>query len=1343
MKRRTFIKSTGSIGLFTLITPAGVVQRLGQPVADALEEGFRQPPVAAQAHTWWHWMNGHVTADGITRDLEAMKAVGVGGFQNFFVGSGIPKGPVEYLSPEWLNLMKHAISEADRLGLEFQMHNCPGWSSTGGPWITPELGMQQVVWSETFVIGGQEVKQTLPQPFKRLNYYRDTFVLAFPSLKGEEKPWHENLAQITASNTKQDAANLIYGRGAGVEMQPLSESQPAPLLLQFSAPYEAQSVLLYATAVTEPGGGGVLSIAPVTLEASDDGKAFRKVIDILQIGGETPGSGSFPPVKAAYFRLTFSKPSRVFQVGFSGAARIADWTTKANYAGPPPGTVMAQAAATGRVPADAIIDPRTVLDISQDMDANGQLTWKAPAGNWTILRFGHTATARINKAAPTTGEGLECDKYSREAYDFHFHKMFDNLLPFLQPLGAKGKVGVLIDSYEVGMQNWTKSFPEDFRKSRGYELVNYLPAMTGRVIGKVDATERFLWDLRRVQSDLMAKNYYGRCTELCRQYGFQSYTEPYNGGPLEQLQMGAQMDVNMGEFWVRTLHFRHSLKLASSIQHVYGKKVVGAESFTGHALFSKWQEHPYALKAAGDYMYTKGLNRMIFHRYAHQPHPDALPAMTMGPWGMHFERTNTWWNLGRAWLTYLARCQYLLQRGLFVADLLYYTSEDAPGEDISLRASPTPPPPPGYDYDNIHTEALLNRVRIEANRIVLPDGMSYRLLVLPQCNTMSMEVLRKLHQLISSGMYLVGARPEKVAGLSGYPASDADMQRLTEEIWGKDGSAGTERVVGKGKVFPPSPLQPVLDKLNIRPDFTYTARSADPAINYIHRRIDDAEVYFVSNGKRRAEELVCSFRVDGKRPAYWHADTGETVPVNMYESLNGSTQVPIRLDAAGSVFVVFRSTGNSKRIAAVSKNNQVLLSTQPFPAQQKARFAATPQPFTMCAWVKPECDIALPGDTLNAQLLQRFGPKSFVFYPAAGDTLYGAGHAVAGLVAGRNGLAVYERTANAFNAVLVVPVPLSGWTHLALQYNQGIPSVYINGKVAAEGKPSPLVIHPSIGEEYFEESASYFEGDKSRPQLFTEALTPERIAALAASPRDSTDELPAVQLADTSSGGLVVWQNGVYSIKDGSGKNTTVKVEGIGKPVDLSASWQVSFPPDLGAPATVMLPQLMSLHKHGQEGVKYFSGTATYSKQFRLLPDAKAQGKRLYLDLGQVEVIAEITLNGKNLGILWKPPFRMDVTEAIVTGNNQLEIRVANLWPNRLIGDEQQPAEYDYDSMAFNQRGGIREMPAWYVQGKPKPKSPRVTFTTWKHYSKESPLLESGLVGPVLLRTAVGIEQGY
>lgn len=1338
MKRRQFIKSVGTAGLFTFITPTGIVQALGNATASNLETDFLRPPASARAHTWWHWMNGHITKDGITRDLEAMKRVGIGGFQNFFVGTGIPKGPVEYLSAEWLELMKHTIKEADRLGLEFQMHNCPGWSSSGGPWITPELSMQQVVWSETFVKGGRSIQMRLPQPFKRANFYKDTYVIAFPSVADHQKPWHEQLVRVTGNGTAFNK-ELFINEGGKVEIQPVSETQPGQITFEFSAPLTAQSILLYGTSITEPTGGGVQSIAPVTLEASDDGTIFRNVAVIRQIGGETPGSGSFPLTTAKCFRLLFPRACRIYQVSFSGAARITDWTAKANYSGANPGQQMLSVASTTHIPAGSVIDASSVVDITKYMDKDGGLNWQAPEGEWTIMRFGHTSTGRINKAAPTTGEGLEVDKYSKEAFDYHFYKMLDSLLPALKPLAQKGKVGVLIDSYEVGMQNWTKNFPQEFKNRRGYEIIKYLPAMTGLVVSNVEKTEGFLWDVRRVQADLMADHYYGRCTELCRKHKMISYTEPYNGGPLEQMQVGSRMDINMGEFWIRTLHFHHSLKLASSIQHINGRKVVGAEAFTGYALYSKWQEHPYSMKAHGDYMFTKGLNRMIFHRYAHQPHPTAVPGMTMGPWGFHFDRTNTWWNQGRAWLTYLARCQYLLQQGLFVADLLYFTGEDAPGADLSLQAEPTPAPPKGYDFDYINAEVLLHKLRVDKNRIALPDGMSYKVMVLPQSNTMSLPILRKIHELVQQGMVLVGERPAKMAGLGGTPNRDAAFKRLADELWESgNGQGEKERTFGRGRVFTDTPLKAVLDGLRVQPDFNCTSRSSDAVINYIHRRVGDAEIYFIANMKRRPEELVCSFRINDRKPELWNADTGEIIPVGVYETSNGRVQVPLRLDPAGSMFVVFRSKATSSPRIAVEADGVSIFSTKPFPVSQPGRYAPVVNNFTLSAWIKPDCDIALPNEPDHESMLRRFGPKSFVFYPLAGDVLYGSGHAIAGVNGGRNGVAVYEHTSAGMSHVLVYQGPLSGWTHVALQYRDGTPALYINGKRVGEGNRSAHKVHPGVGDEYYDQSASYFEGEVREVQVWTETMATEQIATMASSFIPRMEKMPAVDFAGKANPEMLFWQNGQYSVKDSTGKKETITIKGINEPYVMNGPWQVSFPPNLGAPGAITLASLQSLSKHDHPGVKYFSGTATYRKDFTI-PTPEG-GKRLFLDLGQVDVIAEVTVNGKDLGILWKPPFRVDITDVVKTGTNSLEVKVTNLWTNRLIGDEQMPEEHNYNSTAFGQKGGIEAIPDWYVKGAPKPPSSRITFATWKHYNKDSPVVESGLIGPVVIRTAVKIS---
>jgi hypothetical protein len=1325
MRRRTFIKTCGATAV-TLLTDNPLSAQAGP--GRALEEAFRHPPASAGPYTWYHWMNGNVTADGITRDIEAMKRVGVAGFQLFEVSDGIVPGPVRYGTPEHLKLLEHAARETDRLGLGFELHNCPGWSSTGGPWITPALSMQQLVWTETYVTGGRPLNIALPQPYSKRGYYRDAFVLAFPSLPGEARPLRDLLRGATSNSAPVDVG-LLTGPdlSRGVEVRP-GAGQPAYVQLEFAEPFEATSISVYAFTVGGPGGpgGGRGPLAPVSIEVSSDGTQFRKVCDLSGAGGragsiEVPATANFPAVRAKFFRLVSTMPRRFAAIQIHAAPRIADWPMKAGFGSRGgPGGAMLEAARAVETPAGPAIDPASVLDISRCMDGQGRLTWEAPAGDWTILRFGHTSVGIENHPAPEGGLGLECDKYSRAAMDFHFDQFFGKLLPAMRPLVAKHMAGALVDSYEVGMQTWTPEFPREFQRRRGYDLRNYLPAMTGRIVDNANVSDRFLWDVRRTMADLMADNYYGRFAELCRERGIISYTEPYDGGPFEQMQAGSRVDIPMGEFWVRRndTSATRRLKLASSVAHVNGRTIVGAESFTGGGALSRWLEFPYAMKAQGDFMFTKGLNRFIYHRYAQQPHPDAVPGMTMGPHGFHFDRTNTWFDPGAAWIDYVKRCQQMLRQGLFVADLLYFTGEDAPMATLP-QSELVPPVPRGYEFDHVNAEAILNRIKIADGRIVLPDGMTYRVLVLPDQHTMTLPLLRKIRDLVELGMWLVGPRPEHAPNLSGYPAAESEVRVLAGELWGDlNGTSVTERAFGKGRVFWGQPLRAVLGKLNVEPDFEYTARSADAEVNYLHRRIGDTDVYFLANRQRRSEDLVCSFRVDGKQPECWDPATGEIAPAGIFETAGGRVRMPVRLDPVGSVFIVFRSPASARRVHSVTKDGTAIATTQPLPAQPAGLHRDVKDNFTISVWVKPEVDV-LPA-------------TSFVFHAPEGDVVYGAGHAACALSVGRNGITVYERVRGQAPLVLQAEMPLSGWTHVALVYKDGTPSVYVNGKLARTGEKSGRTVHPGVGEAPPGVDVAYFEGDQSQPELFPEALAEDRIRKLAAAGAPGPEEPPDLEMAAGEKPTLLFWRDGSYTLSDNSGGSSTQQIAGLSRPMEIRGSWKVTFPPNLGAPPSIVLPALTSLHKHAQPGVKYFSGTATYTKRFNVSANATAGGKRLFLDLGRVEVIAEIKLNGKDLGIVWKPPYRVDITDAVRAGSNDLEVKVTNLWPNRLIGDEQLPPENEYGP-----NGGILKIPDWYTQGKPKPPGGRVTFTTWKHFDKDSPLLESGLIGPVRLRTAV------
>ena len=1225
MDRRTFLKQASAAGLAVVVTPSGVfaarreVSGSGDPGA-----AFLHPPASAKPQVFWYWMNGNVTRDGITRDLEAMARVGIGGVINFDGGTLIPKGPVEYLGDEWLDLKMHAVREAGRLGLDFAMHNCPGWSSSGGPWVTPELGMQQLVWTETAVAGGARARLPLPRPQEHLGHYRDVAVVAFPA-------------------------------------------------------------------------------------AAD------------------------PP-------------------------RVADWQKKANLAFRVSG-----------VPASPDDHPRgivpgKVIDLTSRVDAEGVLEWDVPPGGWTVLRFGHTATGTENRSAPDTGVGLECDKYSKEAIEFHFERMMQRLLPSLAPLAARGQAGLVIDSYEVGMQNWTAAFPAEFRARRGYDLRSWLPAMTGLVVGSPARSDRFLWDVRRTQADLLAECYYGRFAELCHAHGLAAWAEPYDRGPMDELQIGGRVDVNAGEFWFglssifqNNKTMRRTPKLAATIAHANGRAIVAAESFTAEPESGRWQEHPFAMKALGDRIFTEGVNRIAFHRYAHQPHPDAAPGMTMGPWGMHFERTNTWWEQGREYLAYLSRCQALLQAGVFAADLAYVAEEDANRYTAVTRAELDPPPPEGYDYDVVHAETVVNRMALDTrapSRVVLPDGTSYRVLVLQHRGAMGVELLRKLRELVSGGMTLVGRRPDRSPGLQGGHGDDDEVRRIAAEMWGEvDGRAVTEHRFGKGRVTWGQPLEAVLDSLALPPDFESTSRSGDAPLLCIHRRSPkgspETDVFFVSNQRRSREDVVCTFRVSGRRPEAWDAMTGRQAPLDVYEAEGGRTHVPLVLEPSGSVFVVFRSPGVAPPALSVERDGTPLMAARPFAASGRTRHERLAGTFTIALWAKPENAAMLATGGLLEHVADPW-TDGYAIYPPPGEALYGAGHAACGLAIGRNGVAVWEHASRVPVLRVAAPASLAGWTHVALVYRDGVPSVYVNGSLAGTGARGPWIIHPGVGEAFLREGASYYQGDMSEPRLFEEALDEGRVRELAAERPSLAPLMPAAELAIADGRSMIrAWEDGTYRVRRPRGSER-ITVKGAGRIGAVEGPWEVRFPPGLGAPDRVTLPALSSLHRHADPGVRFFSGTATWSTTFSPGQESRlsAPSARFYLDLGQVEVIARVRLNGIDLGTLWARPFRLDVTAALRNGANHLEVEVTNLWPNRLIGDEQLPDPNVYATggrggpFAALSHGGIRELPEWYKRGDPKPADGRVTFTTWKHYTKESPLLESGLVGPVTLWAGVTIPTG-
>jgi len=1061
-----------------------------QPSADLLS-GFVSPPASARPWVYWFWLNGNITREGITADLEAMNRAGIGGALIMEVDQGAPVGPVDFMSKNWRDLFRFAVAEAERLGLEINMNDDAGWNGSGGPWIKPEQSMQKVVWSETEIAGPRNFSGPLAQPPATARFYRDITVLAFPT--------------------------------------------PGPY----------------------------------------------RIADIK--------------VKAAY------------EVGTPG----------------PP-------ARAGLAPGD-VIDRARIVDLKAMMGANGRLTWDVPAGKWTVVRFGHTSTGVENAPAPKTGRGLECDKLSRAGIEANYAGMMEKLIGDAGPAAGKALVSTHIDSWENGSQNWTAAMREEFEKRRGYDIQPFLPALTGRVVGSLEVSERFLWDLRKTVSELVVENYARGLRELARARGVRLSIEAY-GGPCDNLPYAGEADEPMCEFWMGGGAFETVKGMASAV-HAYGKTILGAESFTAGDQ-ERWLEHPASIKALGDRAFTDGVNRFVFHRYALQPWTDRRPGMTMGPWGLHYERTNTWWEWAPGWHEYLARCQHLLRMGKFVADICYLQPE-APPQSFAGHARL------GHDWDEVPAEIVKERMTAEDGRLVLPGGMRYRVLVLPGSPVMTPALLGKVVSLVKDGATVIGPRPERSPSLAGYPACDDEVKRLADELWADcDGKAVREHRLGKGRVVWGDTAEKVLADSGVGPDF-----DGAPGWRYIHRADGDTDIYFVSNQEPYAVTAAAAFRVAGKAPELWHPETGRAEKAAAFRRDGGSTDVLLSLGPSESVFVVFRERGtDGGGIVKAARDGKDLWLAAPAPLDKI---------------VVEKAVYGVPGDPARTRdvrdKVQRLAD--------AGETAFRVGQ----LAAGDD------------PAVNVVKT-------LALDYRIGDKTVSIE-----RTDPETVDLRPSEPAEHI------------------------------------------VELRRTDGGRLQVeaWGPGAYEFSTASGKTVRAEVPSIPPFVEIAGPWDVSFPAGWGAPERTEFDRLASWTESANSGVKYFSGTATYHATFAPpeLDPGGLKNRRVYLDLGDVRVMARVKLNGRDLGVLWKPPYRADVSEALEPGPNTLEVQVTNLWPNRMIGDEDLPE----DSLR-NKDGTLKEWPAWLAEGKPSPTG-RFTFTSWRLWKKGEPLLPSGLLGPVRLVT--------
>ncbi|WP_016957723.1 glycosyl hydrolase [Catenovulum agarivorans] len=871
---------------------------------------FVSPPDSARPWVYWFWMNGNLSKEGITADLEAMKRVGIGGALIMDVSFRTPAGEYVFLSDAWRDLYTFAIQEAKRLGLNIIQNNDSGWTGSGGPWVKPSDSMQQITYSEQLVTGGEDLDITLPIPPMKLGYYQD---IATYAVKTHVKNTL-TIPNITVSgNVLTDSTIMDNNLETHIELKNF-DKQSHELVFDFKQPTELQSISLNANI---DGRGNVVGM----LEASNDNQRYWSVKPIFIAHKSDIESVSFPSETARYFRLMLrgtnvassrsnaldKKWDTVFvpkfslnlsEINFYNTPRINNWHEKALYV---------QSDALQPDVSNTIRSPQ-IINISQFVNKAGQLQVKLPQGQWNIVRVGHTSTAKENHPPSQGGAGLEVSKLNKDKLAMHFDNFLGKLINDIAPLAGDTLSGTHIDSWEVKYDTWDSQLPSEFKARTGYDLLPYLPATVGQIVDSSAVSERFLWDFRRVLADVVADNYFGHLKTLSERHGMQVSAEAYLYGPMDTLQAAGHVDIPMNEFWNLPTGDEkpgYSAKQAASAAHAYGKKIVAAEAFTAIPQHAGWVNYPYALKANGDRMFARGTNRMIFHRWAMQPWLDRYPGMTFGSYGFNFERTLTWFEQSKAWLRYLQRVQQMLQSGQFVADYAVFVGETAPYDLESIHNQVTST---GYNFDYINQE-LLQSMRYENDHIVLPSGMRYKLLVLKNSHFLTLATLEKINELVEQGATILGDKPIGSPSLVGYPESDQKVKQLANKLWFTTSLEQKKqvKVTKKGAIHWNKSIAQVFQSIGLQADVSFN--QAGENIEWLHRQTATADFYFLSLFKQSAQNVQATFRIAGSEPEFWNADTGEMVKPALWQAHgNGTTTVTFDLDPSGSLFVVFPKT---------------------------------------------------------------------------------------------------------------------------------------------------------------------------------------------------------------------------------------------------------------------------------------------------------------------------------------------------------------------------------------------------------------------------------------------------
>ena len=885
-------------------------------VADELERNFVAPPDTARLSSYWWWLNGNVTREAITRDLEAMKEKGFGGALIIDAGGAnqdgnrqVPHGP-DFASPQWRELYRHALREAARLKLEMALNIQSGWN-LGGPGIVPEDAAKILCWTETVVHGPGPVTVKLPAPSQH-RLLREVAVLAVPERTGQKSG-----CEVTASSSHRDYPARFASDGDAKTFWvsdglALPDGALAWIRLAFDQDRPVNRLVLSGRPGYGPKTFEVFAIGPdgtrrklAAGRAGEDGAWSTEVepvqtvrqLEIRVTDGHDPAPVAGRPRNIQVAEIRVEGPG--WRWPSSPANRIPRWEEKALYrpvAGANHDTsfLVPSKPASGDGPAVASTD---VVDLSRFTDVDGRLQWTAPAGTWRIHRFGYTVGPGARVSTCSEGwDGLALDPMDAGAFQRYWDAVVEPLMTDAKDVGDGALKYLHTDSWEIEPFNWTASLPAEFQGRCGYDMRPWLPVLAGRVLGGTEASERFLHDFRKTVAALIAENYYGPFLKNAHRHGLQVRAESGgpHGVPIDAQHCLGMIDVPMSEFWARSWRHRvpesarFFVKQPASAAHTYGKEIVAAEGFT--TIGPHWQETVWDnLKPTFDKALCEGLNQLVWTLVTCSPREMGLPGQEMFP-GTHFNPNSTWWRQSEGFLSYINRCQWMLRQGRFVADVLYYYGDHAPNF-AGLKADNPARLPAGHDYDVATEHVILTRLAVNNGRFVLPDGMSYGALILPAHRAISLPVLRKLEAFARAGGVIIGPRPESSSGLLAWQADgDREAKELIQRLW--------------PKMIPHMAVTDWLKETGLSPDFSVTGGGN---LDFIHRRNGAIDIYFIANPSEKPFRGAAVFRVADKSPEWWDPVTGQMHPLPQWRATaDGRTEVPLALPAFGSGFVVFR-----------------------------------------------------------------------------------------------------------------------------------------------------------------------------------------------------------------------------------------------------------------------------------------------------------------------------------------------------------------------------------------------------------------------------------------------------